>query len=65
MTTCLDATQRSKIFWVSFTNAERSDSEYRLDVVLLWEELCYSGKAVAVDRPDECKLPSGRSTARV
>jgi hypothetical protein len=52
--TCPDAIQRSRIFWVSFTNAERSDSKdrsdarpSRSDVVQLWEESCYSKKAVA------------------
>jgi hypothetical protein len=51
---------------------ERSDSEdrpdarpSRPDVVLLWKELRYSGKAVAEDCWDEGKLPFGRSTARV
>jgi hypothetical protein len=44
-------------------NAERSDSEDRpdarpscLDVVLLWEELRYSGKAIAKDRLDEANF---------
>jgi len=60
-----DATLRSRIFRVSFTDAKRSDSENRPDVVLLWEESHYFGKAVAKDRPDEGKLLSGRSTVRV
>jgi hypothetical protein len=62
-----DATQCSRIFWVPFRNAERSDSEDRLDtrpsrpdVVLFWEELRYSGKVNAKDRLDEGKLLSGR-----
>jgi hypothetical protein len=70
--TCLDTTQRSRIFWVSFTDAKRNDGEDRPDaqpsgpdVVLLWEESRYSRKAVIEDRPDEGKLPSRRSTARV
>jgi len=37
----------------------------RPDVVLFWEELRYSRNAVAEDRLEEGKLPSGRSTARV
>jgi hypothetical protein len=67
MATRLDATQRSRIFRVSFTDVERSDSEdrpdarpSRSDVVLFWEELRYSRKAVVEDLPDEGKLPSGR-----
>jgi hypothetical protein len=44
---------------------EMSDSEDRLDMVLLWEESRYSRKAVSEDRLDEGKLPFGRSTARV
>jgi len=66
MATRLDATQRSKILRVSFTDVERSDSEDHLDaqpsrpdVVLFWENLRYSGKAIIEDRPDEGKLPSG------
>jgi hypothetical protein len=51
-----NATRRSRIFWVSFTDAERSDSEDRPDVVLLWGELRYSGKAVTEDRPDEANF---------
>jgi hypothetical protein len=49
-----------------------SDSEERSDarpshpnVVLFWEELRYSGKMVEVDHPDEGKLSSEHSTARV
>jgi hypothetical protein len=57
--TSLDATQCSRIFEVSFTDAERSDNIDRpdsqsicLDAVLFWEKLRYSGKAVTKDRPD-------------
>jgi hypothetical protein len=57
--THLDATQCSKIFWVSFTNAERSDNIDRPDVrpsrpneALFWEELRYSGKVITEDRSD-------------
>jgi len=55
--TRLDATQCSRIFWASFTNAKMSDSEDHLDAqssrpdaVLFWEDLRYSGKLVAEDR---------------
>jgi hypothetical protein len=50
-----DATQCSRIFWVSFTDVERSDSIDRPDEVLFWEELRYFGKVVAEDRPDTTK----------
>jgi hypothetical protein len=70
--TCPDATKCSKIFWVSFTDAEMSNSidhldarSIRPDAVLFWEELRYSRKAVEVDHPDEGKLSSEHSTARV
>jgi hypothetical protein len=57
-----DAIQCSRIFQVSFTDAERSDSfdrpdarSSRSDAVLFWEELRYSGKAVLEDHPDVAK----------
>jgi len=57
-----DATQCSRIFWVSFTDMERSDSidrpnarSSRPDAVLFWEEYRYSGKAVVEDLPDIAK----------
>jgi hypothetical protein len=62
-----DATQCCRIFWVSFTDAEKSDNVNLLDTrsscpdaVLFWEEYCYSGKVVAEDRPGASKWPSGR-----
>jgi hypothetical protein len=38
------------------TDAERSDSEDQPNMVLLWEESRYSGKAVTKDRPDEANF---------
>jgi hypothetical protein len=59
MATRPDATQCSKIFRVSFTDAKRSDNVdcpdawwSRSDAVLFWEELRYFGKAVTEDHPD-------------
>jgi hypothetical protein len=55
-------TQCSRIFQVSFTNAERSDSldcwdaqSSCTDAVWLWEELSYFGKTVAEDQSDAAK----------
>jgi hypothetical protein len=63
MATRLDATQRSRIFRVSFTNTKRSYSEdhpdtrpSRPNVVLFWEESRYSRKAVAEDHLDEANF---------
>jgi hypothetical protein len=60
--TRLNATQCSRIFRVSFKDAKRSNIVDRLearsscsDAVLVWEELRYSGKAVAEDRPGAAK----------
>jgi hypothetical protein len=59
VTTRPDDVQHSRIFRVSFTSAQWRYSEdcpdarpSRLNVDLLWEELRYFGKPVAVDRPD-------------
>jgi hypothetical protein len=63
--TCSEDIQHSRIFWGSFTSAERSYNEDRPDarpscpdVDLLWKELNYSGKAIAKDRSDEAKFCS-------
>jgi hypothetical protein len=60
-----DATQCSRIFQVSFTDAERSDSidrpnarSSRPNVVLFCEELGYSRMLVTEDRPDAAKWSS-------
>jgi len=52
----------SRIFRVSFTDAERTDNidrpdaqSSRLDGVMFWEELRYSGKVVAEDCPNAAK----------
>jgi hypothetical protein len=57
-----DAIQCSKIFWVSFTDMEKSDSvdhpdarSSRTDAILFWEEYRYSGKAITEDRPEAAK----------
>jgi hypothetical protein len=62
-----NATQCSRIFWVSFTDTERSDNidcpdaqSSHPEAILFWEELCYFGKAIAKDCPDTAKWPSGR-----
>jgi hypothetical protein len=50
------------ILGLSFTNAKKSDNvdhpnarSISPNVVLFWEELRYSGKAVAEDRPEATK----------
>jgi len=62
MATRPDTILCSRIFQVSITDAERSDSidrpdarSSRRDVVLFWEELRYSRKAVVEDNPDTAK----------
>jgi hypothetical protein len=59
MATRPDEVQHSRIFWVSFMSTKRRYNEDRPDarprrpnVDLLWEELHYFGKVVAVNRPD-------------
>jgi len=59
MATHPDATQCSRIFWVSFTDAEKSDNIDRPDArsclpdtVLFWEEYRYSRKVVTEDRSE-------------
>jgi hypothetical protein len=60
--TCLNATQCSRIFWVSFTDSKRSDSvdppdarSSRPYAFLFWKEYRYSGKVVAEDHPEAVK----------
>jgi hypothetical protein len=52
-----DDVPHSRIFWVSFTSAKRRYNEDHPDAQpscpnLLWEELCYFGNTIVVDRPD-------------